>query len=788
MYIAHIREKDDAVQTVKQHCENTASLAAEFAADAGLASMAELAGLAHDFGKMCSDFTEYISGDKRFQRGEIDHSYAGAKFITELSMESGDKNVRWAARLAAHAIISHHGLHDWVTDDGEDYFSKRTNVDERYDEIHRAIEQEFSVEYINSLLIKAAAEYAVINDKLKNMIHSSVSTKEGAAEYSFWMGCVERFLESCLVDADRTDTADFMEGSERADNSIVPNLWSDMNRRMTERLSAFSGRTDHISVQRQSISDRCADFADHHVGAVRLIVPTGGGKTLASLRFAINYCEKFGMRKIIYTAPFMSILEQNSDEIKAVASEENFLEHHSNIFAELESAEEFSKQELLCERWTSPVIATTMVQFLNALFSGKMSALRRMHRLSKAVIIIDEIQSLPLKCVYMFNLAVNFLTKICGSAVVLCSATQPRLDNTAYPLSLDERASVTGDYSVDFELFRRTNAVAKLKNGGFTYEEAAEFCIDRFRANNNLLLIVNTKSAAAEMYRLLSILNAAEEAPAAMVHLSTNMCAAHRSREIENIRTLLKNNERVICVTTQLIEAGVDVSFNCVVRSLAGMDNAAQAAGRCNRHGKDECRDVYIIELGEEKLTRLKDISAAQDCSRRVIEAGKYTDILSPQALSDYFDIYYHDRTGDLPYPIKDGSTDGTLLDLLSMNAKRTEMQRLSKTPFNQAFASAGRLFEVIDNAAVDVLVPYNDEARELINDLNGTLSPEELRSKQRTAQKYTVSVYSGMKKQLEANDGIYQLSSGAVAATTGFYNENLGLVTEREYNDDLFF
>lgn len=276
---------------------------------------------------------------------------------------------------------------------------------------------------------------------------------------------LERFLQSCLIDADRTDTADFI-GNTKSEEPDVFKVWEKMGERMTKRLNSFSEETDRISLLRKDISNRCAEFADHHIGTVRLVVPTGGGKTLSSLRFAIEYCKKFGMKKIIYTAPFMSILEQNSDEFRKVAGEENFLEHHSDMFAKIDDDEEISVLELACERWTSPVIATTMVQFLNALFSGKMAALRRFHRLSKAVIIIDEIQSIPIKCVHLFNLAVNFLTRIMGAAVVLCSATQPVFDKTRYALILDEQSSMTGDFAEDFKAFHRTRAVPVVKNEG----------------------------------------------------------------------------------------------------------------------------------------------------------------------------------------------------------------------------------------------------------------------------------------------------------------------------------
>ena len=500
IYCAHIRREDNVIQSVEEHGYAVSRIGKRYAESIGASSLAEIQGLIHDYGKLTNAFNEYINGSDKYSKGSIDHCFAGAKYICELADSIGGKRLHDVSRFIARTVISHHGLHDWLDDVGEDCFGKRISKTERYDEIKSNISESDS-EKLKMLLKNAAAEYENIRNKIRDI---SGTNKVQAA---FYTGFFERFMQSVLIDADRTDTADFMSGRSTEKQFDVGKLWENMQRAMSRKLESFSGRNDRISVRRRNISDICADFAKHKVGICKLVVPTGGGKTLSSLRFAIDYCRNFGMEKIIYVAPFMSILEQNSDEIRAIAGDENFLEHHSNALAETETENELAEYELRTEKWDSPVIATTMVQFLNALFSGKTSAVRRMHRLSKSVIIIDEVQSVPLKCVNMFNLAVNFLSKICDCAIVLSSATQPVFECTRFPVILDENFSMTGDCSKDFEAFRRTEIVAKLNKYGYTYKEAAEFCYDKYKENGNLLVVVNTKSSALELYRDISEIN-----------------------------------------------------------------------------------------------------------------------------------------------------------------------------------------------------------------------------------------------------------------------------------------
>lgn len=777
-FTAHIRDDDGETQSVKEHSLNTAILTKKYLEFEDLASVGYLCGLLHDAGKLLKDFDDYINKRNKMTRGSIDHAYAGAKYL--ISIASKDK-ANIAAISMAHTIISHHGIHDWIDNDNYDYFSKRISNDKGYDEIVGNLNEITGDININDLVEKSTAEWFAVAKNIRGFSKTEAEEIDNTKFY-FYLGMLERLIQSALIDADRTDTADFMSGvnsTEETDNSL---LWEQMDSRMDENLKSFENKTDAISLQRRSISDRCAAFADHKVGACRLIVPTGGGKTLSSLRFAIKQCKKFGMKKIFYIAPFMSILEQNSDVIGSLASEDNFLEHHSNIISDIDNENELEKYLLYSERWTKPVIATTMVQFLNTLFSAKTSSVRRMHCLCNSVIIIDEVQSVPLKCTHLFSLAVNFLTKICGCSVVLCSATQPTFENNEHSLILDDRADMIENYAEDFEVFKRTEMIPAMQKYGYDIDEAALFCEQKFEENGNLLLIVNTKKQAREMYTRLKD-KLGEKAH--IIHLSTNMCPAHRKESIDDLKEKLEHEVPVICVTTQLIEAGVDISFSCVVRALAGLDNVAQAAGRCNRNGeKGRICPVYLINFKNEPLGNLTEIKTAQDISQHVIRYNENADLLSVNIQSSYFKQLFSRNKEILDYP----ASGTTLLELLSTNKGKAEAHDLKPDMLLQAFKTAGNIFEVIDSHTESVIVPYNDEAKLFIGKLNDDLTPKEAAEILRKAQKYTVSVYMGTKKALEDNDAIQITKNNIIVLNKRFYNSEFGITTEGAERETLMY
>lgn len=782
-FTAHLRKNGEKaeIQTVSEHCESVARYGENYGMSIQTSHIARLQGIIHDWGKICIDFNEYIHGRNEIRRGMIDHCYAGARYLMKLAKSTGNMKIIETAAFVARTVISHHGLHDWVDENGENYFERRISKDERYAEIEANICNMYSEKELMELLLAAKDEYVQIRGKIYDL-----SCKD-KAQFAFYMGQFERLMQSVLIDADRTDTANFQLGYETEKN-FDRDIWQKFYENIEEKYIEFAGKTDQISKLRGDISNRCREFSNHEVGICRMIVPTGGGKTLSSLRFAIHYCKKHGKDRIFYIAPYMSILEQNSDVLKDIIGEEYFLEHHSDIIARMENDEEIAEYELRSDKWDMPVIATTFVQFLNTLFSDSMDSVRRMHRLCNSVIIIDEVQSVPTKCVSLFNLAMNFISKIGRSCIVLCSATQPAFDETKYFMKIDVEKSMTGDYSGDFLAFKRNEIVSCIRREGYTYEEAAGFCMGKYAEEGSILFVVNTKKAAFCIYQELK---ERIKDNTKIVHISTNMCPEHRRDVIKALTEMLKCHEKVICVTTQLIEAGVDISFPCVIRSLAGMDNFVQAAGRCNRSNEyGKCCNVYLLNLIKERLGNLKEIKTAQDISRQMIEIGNYSDLQSVQTLESYFEKYYKVQREELEYNIEDMGIKTDLMNLLSLDKHRRGPKAEQSRDFytEQAFKTAGQMFRVIDDISISVVVPYNEGAKELISRLRSGIRNNEVIQDLRKAQKYTVGIFENMKKELERRNALEMLASGVYVLEERYYDDELGIVLDGKPMDLLMY
>ena len=398
-------------------------------------------------------------------------------------------------------------------------------------------------------------------------------------------------------------------------------------------------------------------------GIYSLTVPTGGGKTLASLRFALHHAQRYKMDRIIYVVPFTTIIDQNADIVRKILDGHDpnetrdvvVLEHHSDLTPE----EQGWREKILTENWDAPIIYTTSVQFLGTLFGAGTRSARRMHQLANAVLIFDEIQALPIKCIHLFNNAINFLVQQCGSTAVLCTATQPLLDRVdpakgAIAIPPPPDGELMPDVRGLFQDLRRVDIINRRKAGGWTYEEIAEHAAAEVRRVNNCLVIVNTKEAAQTLYQL-----SKERKAFAVHHLSTNMCPAHRKLVLAKVRKQLWKSERMLCISTQLIEAGVDVDFGSVVRFTAGLDSIAQAAGRCNRNGKSsEPAKVHIVNPRDENLGMLAEIRIGRDLAERVLADYELDPAIfdnnpvGPKALSQFYEYYFFDRRSEMDYPL----------------------------------------------------------------------------------------------------------------------------------------
>jgi CRISPR-associated endonuclease/helicase Cas3 len=551
------------------------------------------------------------------------------------------------------------------------------------------------------------------------------------------------------------------------------------------------------------VSERCAEFAKRKSGLYTLTAATGAGKTLASLRYALAHAESTGKDHIFIIAPYTSILDQNADVIRGILDPEGkngdiVLEHHSN----LEHSEKNDQFIDSSETWNVPIIITTMVQFLESLFGSGTRKIRRMHQLANSVIIFDEVQTLPLSCTYLFTWALKYFCQSANVSVLLTTATQPGLDRlkSEYALPLTAANEIIPDIVKHFEDLQRVELIDKTKEIGWTLDEVAEF-IESLQ-EHSILVVVNTKSQAHELYS--KILN--KHSDWYLVHLSTNMCPVHRRKIISELKEQLKNkSQKCICISTRLIEAGVDIDFDATIRFFAGFDSIVQTAGRCNRNG--EMKDLqgnfiygktWIVNIGkdEEKINSLPELMWGQEIMKRVLrefykESDKYkNNLLHPDLIALYFNYYYKQMPDSLlKHKVK--GCEETVLDLLSDNAKSEfEYKNSAKqkygenakplTDFRQSFETAWKAFEVISQDTVGVIVPFKDGNR-IIGELFALPDTQKCITLLQEAQQFSINVYYNKIKNFIEEEIIKKvpLNNDMEIYTLDekYYDQNIGLV-----------
>ena len=779
-YISHIKNVSGQVifQSVKEHSEGSARYAANLLEPFGLKNTAYAAALIHDLGKATLNFSNYITKSFNGESpAKIIHSYHAVIFLLEkrnsLPVGREYEPKKLVLELMACAAGSHHGLFDtngiYEEDNG---FLRRLNTDKKelcYDEaVKNFFSDVISEHEFDRLLDESAKEFKAFIPKLKNAADNDKQNMK------FLIGMLTRLIISAVIYGDRCDTIEFMTGSKPKNLKADSSFWAKQSKCLEEKLSSFSADTP-INKARRFISDSCKNFISDNRGIYKISVPTGSGKTLSMLRFALDKAQKHNKKRIIFIIPLLSVLEQNSEVIKcSLKNPEAVLEHHSNILKTNMTEDTLDKYELLTETWDSPIIISTLVQFLNTLFTSKTSDVWRMQSLCESVIVIDEAQDVPLKMINLFNMAINFISYVCGSIVVLSTATLPCFDDVKRKMLLSPNADIVPYDSKLWAVFKRTD-IKYDKGLSFKNEQAlADFAAEYFFGKNSLLIICNTKASALNTYTSLK----AHNTGAHMFHLSTNMCMAHRKAVFARMTEMLSSGKKVICVSTQLIEAGMDISFEAVIRAKAGLDNVVQSAGRNNRNNENPFGgELIIVTLLNENLSFLNEIADAQKAFDRFIEdfhekPDYYGDILSPKSLDRYFAVLLNGQ--DLNYPVKN-MTKPTLYELLSDASVGSKHKNLL---LNQAFKTAGDKFAVFDENTTDVIVPYNHEAKEIIKELYA-LNEFDLRSLRgllNKAKQYTIHIFQGQKTVLEDNamlsscagGRIYILNEAAFSAETG--------------------
>ncbi len=778
-YIAHRRKNGDE-QTLDAHLTEVGEIAAHLAKKINVTEAGKLLGLLHDFGKYSQEFQQYIGSATgkinpdedeyvafKSLKGRVDHSSAGAQWIWENCQKWGERG-QLVGQILSLCIASHHsGIIDCLKPDGENGFLNRMRKPDNKthkDECLKNAPQDYLLK-LDALAKKDLIQEVLIQLQKVGQIEETLPHKPLR---NFNLGFFTRMLFSCLIDADRINSADFEypENAQHRNNSPVD--WSIPVDRLEQALDKFIGEKP-IDKLRRDISNTCKQRAIDKQGVYTLTVPTGGGKTYASLRYALHHAKQHNLDRVIYVIPFTSIIEQNAAAIREVLEHPNdeyswVLEQHSN----LEPEQQNWHSKLVSENWDLPIVMTTMVQFLEVLFSGGTRGARKMHQLANSVLIFDEIQTLPINCTHLFCNALNYLTNFCNTTAVLCTATQPLLDRLKSPekgqLVIPEENELVSDVPRLFVELERVVLSNKVRPEGWTAEQITELAMDEFNEFGSCLIIVNTKSWAQKLYQILrpGFENNKDE----IYQLSTSLCPAHRKAILEKVRQRLDKNMPVLCISTQLIEAGVDVDFASVIRFLAGLDSIAQAAGRCNRNGLRETATVHVVNPYEEKIDLLKDIKIGRDKALRILGEG-YNNLLAPDAIQQYFNYYFYERADDMSYPVSSRllGRDDNLLNLLSSNCNNVGTGHNNNSILlRQSFMTAGKVFKAIDSATQAVIVPYGDEGKYIIAELGRVAKEFDVKTYRKLlkqAQQYSVNVFPNVWKRLQEENAVHEIQPG---------------------------
>lgn len=782
-YAAHVHLESGCTQSLSKHAENVASICVRFATSLHLAQTARLIALIHDMGKGTQAFQTYLFNGE--QKKTHPHAPAGAIFAYERWF-SGDESRRRAAQMIALCVYGHHaGLMDCVNKDKESSFIQKMQTD------RHALHYDEAVAYFTENVASLPRLDALFDAACEELERFRAQGKKGA----FYDGLTARLLLSMLVDADRYDAACFAYGEDALAQPPAP-VWNELLGRLDAYADEHFSLTTTIDRIRAKIAARCAEASSRVPGVYRLTVPTGGGKTLSSLRFALGHAAR-GMERIFYMIPFNTILDQNARDIRqALGGYDSILEHHSNVVIEDEL--ERTQYRRLTERWDSRIILTSMVQFLNTLYRCENTDARRMHRLTHSVIIFDEIQALPRKCKVLFERAVNFLVRNCGCTVLLCSATQMELENITMADS-NELMGNEKELALLYDALERVRWVPEL-DASLTNEEAARKLQNLMRQHGSVLSVVNTKAVAWDLYRrtverlreqgmrpvamdcsldeqaIMRQAKASDETDILCIYLSTLLCPCHRLAYIDFMKAWLKGGGRAFCVSTALMEAGINISFPAVVRSLAGIPSIVQAGGRCNRHREQEKGTVYIWELKEENLKHLEEIENGKSCTRKLYHENPadFEALCKPDGIRRYFFEEQSYTQKKEKYPCEAGN----LVDLLSANLAFSADTK-DRFPLKQAFHTAGSIFHVIDEDTHAVIVPYG-KGESIISALLSQTDMKRRALLLEQAQQYSVSVYDSMMRQLQAKGCVYPLGdTGAFALKAAYYDAQRGLNTE---------
>ncbi len=739
-YYAHSREDCDETewQLLIDHLTATSELAGEMGQALGIADMARVAGLLHDIGKYSQEFQARLRGSNK----PVDHATAGAKEIIRLFPKEPD---RVLAELISYCIAGHHtGLPDYgspadVADDPTLLARREKKKLPDYSSYLRQIDVE---------QLQICAPRLTVNGD----------------NPGFTLSFLTRMLFSVLVDADWLETERYMQGGQtppRGHYASIEELAAQFNR----YLECFDNPREEINRRRTATLKACLQKSKEQPGYFTLTVPTGGGKTLASMAFALNHAQNHGLRRIIYVLPFTSIIEQNAEVFRLALGDlgaENVLEHHSNYdwgYALCDQDDETNssqrKLKLAAENWDIPIVVTTNVQFFESLFANKKSRTRKLHNIAKSVIVFDEVQLLPLGFLKPCMLAVRELVQNYGVTTVFCTATQPSLQRF-FPENM-QFTELAPDPCALFNFYRRV----LVRNIG---EQTDDQIAERLNSTKQALCIVNTRRHAKGLFDRVN--------GDGKFHLSTLMCPAHRRATLEEIRKRLASGLSCRVVSTSVMEAGIDVDFPVGYRALAGLDSIIQAAGRVNREMKQASAEMFVFTPNSEFIKRTPTFIKQTGSVARAILRDYASDPTSLTAIQAYYQRLYllHDQHA---------FDTRQIIGLLDKGSRRIDFE----------FEEAAKRFRLIDQNTVAVIIPYDDTAKSLVSKLRSTqFSFRVLRQ----LQTYTVNIYEQEFENLQRKGVIHTIADSYHVLNETYmrhwYHPESGLILAEDSGGDAIF
>lgn len=719
-YLAHVRRNDDGsfvTHHLEDHLRAVGELAGEFASTFGASDWGQLAGLWHDLGKYSAAFQSYIARGSGFdpeahiegRKGRVNHSSAGALHAVETLGGKG--------RLLAYLIAGHHaGLPDWHSDEHA-LASLSHRLGERQ-HLHAISEVNIPVTILDPAITPSAKPLA------------------GEVGLALWL----RMLFSCLVDGDFLDTEQFMaceKALSRGQFSSLDTLLDKLDHHMTKLIA--DAMPTHVNRVRAEVHRQCCARASDPPGIFSLTVPTGGGKTLSGMAFALRHAVQYNKRRIIYVIPYTSIIEQTAGVFRGIFGE-SVVEHHSNLDPDKETA----KSRLASENWDAPVIVTTNVQFLESLFAARTSSCRKLHNIVNSVVVLDEAQLLNPEFLQPIMDVLNLLTQHYGVTFVLSTATQPALHSReGFGWSFKGLNGVREIMTDPDALYRDLERVTvEMPIDYHTRREWSDLAVE-LRTHESVLTVVNTRRDCRELHRLM---------PEGTIHLSAAMCGEHRSQVIEGVRERLKQKLPTRVISTQLVEAGVDIDFPVVYRALSGLDSIAQAAGRCNREG--EATRGKVIVFVPPKSSPPGTLRRAEQTTVSLL-SGSTNDPMARELFTRYFEQFY----------VKADSLDKLgINDLLTRDARELKVQ----------FRTAAEKFKLIDDVESQSILVWYGESPVLIGKLRKD-GPE--RWLMRKLQRYSVNIPRRVVDHLVETGEVEEIWPGIFAqAVSTLYDDSLGV------------